>query len=315
MNMQLTASYGKGSWNAVKKWMILCACICLGFGLPVHTAAKSSDGVWDYIVAQTKESDNLHIHFLDVGQGDSMLIETPSHYTILIDGGDGEAGEKVVALLRAKGIEELDLVVATHPDIDHIGGLLPVLEEFKVKRVLDSGKLYTTKTYQRYTEILTEKKIPVSIAKEGTYLSIDPLLSLQVLNANQPGAANNQASIVLRLTYRTVDFLLMSDAESQQELKMKYNFEVESEVYKVAHHGSRTSNTRAFLNEVKPDYAVISYGRDNKLGHPTKEVVRNLRKAGAVIYATAKGGTISIESNGLSCRISSEKPDPIYGYK
>ena len=93
---------------------------------------------------------------------------------------------------------------------------------------------------------------------------------------------------------------------------MKNNFEVESEVYKVAHHGSRTSNTLAFLKKVKPDYAVVSYGKDNQLGHPTKEVVRNLQKAGAVLYATAKGGTISIETNGLTCQISSEKPDPIY---
>ena len=244
-----------------------------------------------------------------------MLIQTPSHYNILVDGGDGESGERVISELSARGVKKLDLLVATHPDIDHIGGLLSVLEKFKVKQVLDSGKLYTTRTYQRYTEILAEKQIPVTIAKEGSYITIDPLLSLQVLNANHPKATNNQASIVLRLTYRTVDFLLMSDAESQQEYKMKHNYEVESEIYKVAHHGSRTSNTFAFLKKVKPDYAVVSYGRDNQLGHPTKEVVSNLQKAGAVLYATAKGGTISIETNGLSCQISSEKPNPIFRKK
>ncbi|SDD32751.1 Metal-dependent hydrolase, beta-lactamase superfamily II [Terribacillus halophilus] len=298
----------------MKKWISM-TCIWLILSFPTSAAAESGNAIWDYIFSQTEEAGNLQVHFLDVGQGDSMLIQTPSHYNILVDGGDREAGEKVVSALSAKGVEKIDLVVATHPDIDHIGGLLPVLEKLEVKQVLDSGKLYTTRTYQRYTELLSEKKIPVTIAKEGHYLSIDPLISLQVLNANHPKATNNQASIVLRLTYRTVDFLLMSDAESQQEYKMKNNFEVESEVYKVAHHGSRTSNTLAFLKKVKPDYAVVSYGKDNQLGHPTKEVVRNLRKAGAVLYATAKGGTISIETNGLSCQISSEKPDPIYRVK
>ncbi|PAD39734.1 ComEC/Rec2 family competence protein [Terribacillus sp. 7520-G] len=298
----------------MKKWVCL-SCLCLMLVFPVNTAAESGSGIWDYIFSQTEEAGKLQVHFLDVGQGDSMLIQTPSHYNILVDGGDREAGEKVMEELLAKGVEKIDLLVATHPDIDHIGGLLPILEELEVKHVLDSGKLYTTRTYQRYTEILAEKQIPVTIAKEGHYLSIDPLISLQILNANHPKATNNQASIVLRLTYRTVDFLLMSDAEAQQEYRMRHNFEVESEVYKVAHHGSRTSNTLAFLKKVKPDYAVVSYGKDNELGHPTKEVVRNLRKTGAVLYATAKGGTISIETNGLSCRITSEKPDPIYRAK
>jgi competence protein ComEC len=293
---------------------IICLLLLLGGITPVNVAAESESGVWDYIFSQTKEVGKLRVHFLDVGQGDSILIETPSHYTILIDGGDWEAGEKVMTELHKRGVEELDLLVATHPDIDHIGGLLPVLEEMEVKKVLDSGKLYTTKTYQRYTELLEEKNIPVTIAEEGTYLMLDPLLSIQVLNANHLDASNNQASVVLRLTYRTVDFLLMSDVEAEQEKNIGRTFEVESEVYKVAHHGSRTSSTLDFLKKVKPDYAVVSYGKDNQLGHPTKEVVQNFRQAGAVLYSTAKGGTISIETNGLSCQISSEKKDPIYKY-
>ncbi len=122
--------------------------------------------------SQTDEAGKLQVHFLDVGQGDSMLIQTPSHYNILVDGGDGESGEKVISELSARGVKKLDLLVATHPDIDHIGGLLPVLEKFKVKQVLDSGKLYTTRTYQRYTEILAEKQIPVTIAKEGSYITV-----------------------------------------------------------------------------------------------------------------------------------------------
>jgi competence protein ComEC len=294
---------------------IICLVLLLCSITPVNVAAESGSGVWDYIFSQTEEPGRLRVHFLDVGQGDSMLIETPSHYTILIDGGDREAGEKVISELRKRGVEKLDLLVATHPDIDHIGGLLPVLEKIEVKKVLDSGKLYTTKTYQRYTELIEEKSIPVTIAEEGTYLTLDPLLSIQVLNANHLEATNNQASMVLRLTYRTIDFLLMSDAEAEQEENIGRTYEVESEVYKVAHHGSRTSNTLDFLKKVKPDYAVVSYGRDNQLGHPTKEVVQNLRQAGAILYSTAKGGTISIETNGLSCQISSEKTNPIYEYK
>ncbi|SNZ16274.1 Metal-dependent hydrolase, beta-lactamase superfamily II [Terribacillus aidingensis] len=294
---------------------IICLVLLLSGITPVNVAAESGSGLWDYIFSQTEEAGKLLVHFLDVGQGDSILIETPSHYTILIDGGNREAGEEVITELHNRGVEKLDLLVATHPDIDHIGGLLPVLEEIEVENVLDSGKLYTTKTYQRYTELLEEKNIPVTIAEEGTYVTLDPLLSIQVLNANHLDASNNQASMVLRLTYRTVDFLLMSDAEAEQEENIGRTFEVESEVYKVAHHGSRTSNTLDFLKKVQPVYAVVSYGRDNQLGHPTKEVVQNLRKTGAVLYSTAKGGTISMETNGLSCKISSEKKDPIYEYK
>jgi len=241
---------------------------------------------------------DLQVHFIDVGQGDSMLIETPSDKTILIDGGPPEAGSKVVSYLQDQQIEKIDLLIATHPDMDHIGGLPHVMEKIRVKRILDSGKLHNTSIYAAYLQQIRKQNIPVHIAMENEKIRIDPALSIRVLNTYGATKTNNQSSIALKLTYEEVDFLLMSDVEMEQEKKLMETHDVEAEIIKVAHHGSNTSTSFPFLKAVNPETALLTYSKENDFGHPVDRVIANLNKINAAIYSTASFGDVLIKTDG-----------------
>ena len=241
---------------------------------------------------------DMQVHFIDVGQGDSMLIQTPSNKTILIDGGPPEAGEKVVSYLKEQRISSIDLLVATHPDIDHIGGLPHVMKEVQVKNILDSGKLHSTKTYTDYLEQIRKQNIPVQIAMENEKVKLDPALTIRILNTYGATKTNNQSSIVLKITYEEVDFLFMSDIEMEQEKKLLEDHNLEAEIIKVAHHGSNTSTSFPFLQEVKPETALLTYSKANDFGHPVDRVIDNLNKINATIYSTAAFGDIVIRTDG-----------------
>jgi len=241
----------------------------------------------------------MKVHFIDVGQGDSTLIETPSNKTILIDGGPPEAGEELLVYLKKKRIRKIDLLITTHPDIDHIGGLVPVIEKLKIKRVLDSGKLHSTKTYRAYLRAIRQKKIPFEIAEQNDYIQIDSKLVIQVINAfDRDKKDNNEASIVLKISHGAVSFLMMADAEIEQEKEIMKQYDLEADILKVGHHGSNTSTSRAFIEAVQPETAILTYSRENKYGHPVSRVIKNLNKQGSQIYSTATFGDTIVWSNG-----------------
>ena len=242
----------------------------------------------------------MTVHFINVGQGDSILIETPSKEHILIDGGPPDASDKVITYLKEQNIKEIDLLVATHPDIDHIGGLLKVLDNFSIKEIWDTGKFYYTRTYHRYFRKINKKSIPLKIVDVDTLINFGDQneVSLNVLNANSLFKTNNQSSLALSLTYGSVDFLLMSDVERKQEIKIMQRADVASEILKVAHHGSDTSSSFAFLQAVDPEVAILSYGIDNTYGHPVGITVDKLLDVGATIYSTAKAGDVIITTDG-----------------
>lgn len=241
----------------------------------------------------------MRVHFIDVGQGDSMLIETPENQTILIDGGEPDSGERLVEYLREQKIEEIDLMIATHPDFDHIGGLIEVLEHFPVHTVLENGDLRATKTYAKYRLQLLKEEIPVKIAKENQRIQLDDKVGLHILHAIRDHAENaNQSAIVLKLTYDTVDFLFMSDVEAAQEKEIAKKYDIETEILKVAHHGSSSSSSMKFLNEANPQVAIISYSMSNDYGHPVKRVIDNLMKIESQIFSTAVYGDIVVETDG-----------------
>jgi competence protein ComEC len=243
---------------------------------------------------------DFQVHFLDVGQGDSILVFFPDGKTMLIDGGKREMGKYVVQYIQEQGIKSLDLVVSTHPDADHLGGLLEVLEHIPVKAVMDSGKTHTTLIYSDYLRLLQSKGIPVSIAREGQLLDIDKRVRVEVLNSGDAHEDNNEASVVLKLSMNTIDFLLTGDAEEKQEAEMVQAFNVEAEVLKAGHHGSATSTSDVFLDEVKPKVAILSYGLDNSYGHPHKEVLERLNRWGTSIFSTAQSGSIVVKTNGTT---------------
>ncbi|MFD1360731.1 ComEC/Rec2 family competence protein [Lentibacillus salinarum] len=245
-----------------------------------------------------EQQPNMDVHFINVGQGDSMLIQTPSEKNILIDGGRPAAGKKVTAFLNEQNVEKLDLVIATHPDIDHIGGLPEVMKSFNVEKIMDTGKIHSTRTYARYVSRILEQKIPIEIAEQHELIKIDPYLKIRVLNTHNSSQSNNASSIVLKLTFNQMDFLLMSDVGKEQERRLMEKYDLNSEIVKVAHHGSRTSTSLEFLQAVNPNAAVLTYGQKNEYGHPVDRVMENLHKVDTTIYPTAMFGDITVRTDG-----------------
>lgn len=261
----------------------------------------------DHSVYSASKKKEMEVHFINVGQGDSMLIQTPNNKNILIDAGRPEYGKQVVKYLKKYGVNKIDLMIATHPDIDHIGGLPYVMKAIKTDKIIDSGKLYTTKTYGRYINQIRKQNIPVTIAKENTKLKLDSKVQMTVLNTYAKGRNNNQSSIALKVTYEEIDFLLMSDIEQKQEKRLSKTYDIRAEIIKVAHHGSKTSSSLAFLQEVNPQVAILTYSKENDYGHPVNRVIENLNKINAHIYSTAAFGNVVIHTDGKNYFIIPEK--------
>ena len=250
--------------------------------------------------------DEMRVHFIDVGQGDSIFIESPDGKTMLIDGGVKGAGEEIVAYLKELGVQKLDAVVATHPDADHIGGLIAVLNSMAIGQFYDSGKVHTSQTFEEMLTLIDMKNIPYNIPKTGDTITFDDVVSVKVLSADETASDNNDASIVLKVTYGDVSFLLTGDAGVALEKEMLTK-EVKSTVLKAGHHGSNTSSSQSFIQAVHPEVTVLSYGEDNKYGHPHKEVVERLQAVGSEIYATAEAGTVIVSTDGVNYDVSAKE--------
>ena len=250
----------------------------------------------------SEAGDDMRVHFLDVGQGDSILIESPNDEYMLIDGGDKGSGDEIVAYLQQRGIDTLDVVVATHPDADHIGGLIDVLENVTIERWVDSGKAHTSQTYIEMLSLIDEKGIDFTVAERGDTVAFDDALTVDVVYADPASNDNNEASVVLKMTYNERSFLFAADAGIKEEGKMASS-DIDADVLKAGHHGSNTSSSEAFIQAVSPDITVLSYGEGNKYGHPHKEVTDLLAKYNSLVYSTAESGTIVIETDGVNMSV------------
>lgn len=248
----------------------------------------------------------MRVHFIDVGQGDSILIESPNGKTMLIDGGVKGAGQQVVSYLKELGVNKLDQVVATHPDADHIGGLIPVLQTIPIEQFYDSGKVHTSQTFEEMLMAIDQKHIPYYVPKTGDLIEFDKDVTVKVLNANEHATDNNDASIVLKVVYGNVSFLLTGDAGIALEKEMMQN-DVTATILKAGHHGSNTSSSEEFIRAVKPEVTILSYGEDNKYGHPHAEVVDRLQAMGSNIYATAESGTIIVATDGVNYTVNGKE--------
>jgi len=263
--------------------------------------------------------ERLSVSFLDVGQGDSIVIRTPDGKTIVIDGGQGateksrfDAGEEVlIPFLESAGIKTIDMVVATHPDFDHLGGLVTLLRsKIPVRAVLDCGITHTSKAYENFLAAIKARKIPLAVPKKGETLDWGEGVRAQVLAPQLPlekrlGRDLNESSIVIRLEYRNVSFLFTGDAETSTEDEiLSSGARVRSTILKVSHHGSRTASSPGFFYAVNPEVAVISAGRRNKFDHPHWETVKLFREAGARILQTDQQGTITITTDGETYEIN-----------
>ncbi len=242
---------------------------------------------------------DLKVHFIDVGQGDSTFIEFPNGETMLIDAGEWTEAEKVIDYINKCGANKIDYLIVTHPHSDHIGGLSYVINEFETGKMYMPKVSHQTKTFENLLDAIEENDLPVFSAKEGVVICENEQLKIQIIAPVSDGYESlNDYSAVIRLDYGETSFLFMGDAEQISENEIEADVNVD--VYKVGHHGSKTSSSKEFLYRVMPEIAVISVGEDNDYGHPSKPVLTRLNEIGAKILRTDECGDIVIQSDGIN---------------
>ena len=246
----------------------------------------------------------LRVSFLDVGQGDSILIESPSGAELLIDGGkDGSAARMLPRELGPLD-RTLDAVLATHPDADHIGGLPAILARYRVGTFLEPGRTHASSQAEQLQEEVAQEGAAHVLLTRGMRLHLGGGAYADVLHPEDNVSKlrdTNDASVVLRLVYGDTAFMLTGDAAEwvEERLVTRHGSELRSDVLKAGHHGSKTSTGDAFLGAVQPQIVVISAGRGNSYGHPHPEVLENIREAGAATVGTYDHGTITFVSDGV----------------
>lgn len=255
---------------------------------------------------------NVTVYFIDVGQGDSVFIDTPN-LDMLIDGGPRGAGNAVVEYLRGLGVTRIDYVVATHPDADHIGGLITVLTEYNATytpTIIDSGYVAETETYQDYITLANQRTLEYAV--RGQVYVLSAYVNVTVLNPQNPLEFDdtNDNSVVLKLQVFNVTFLFEGDCEAESEASiMEAGFNLTSIILKVGHHGSQDATSPAYLEAVNPKIAVISVGLGNSYGHPDQETLGKLADMGVIVYRTDLNGNIVITTDGINYYVTTEKSD------
>jgi competence protein ComEC len=248
------------------------------------------------------------VAFLDVGQGDAIYIEAPNGNQMLIDGGPSAA-----SVLRALSSvmpfydHSINLVLATHPDQDHVGGLPSVIERMDVQGVVTTDNSAKTGVYTAFEKIIAAKHVRRILARTGERIILDSGVALEILFPDRSvrGWETNTGSIVARLSYGSESFMLTGDSPQAIEkyLVGKYGGILHTTVLKLGHHGSKTSSSSEFLSAVNPDYAVISAGHNNKYGHPHKEVLDLLARLKISSISTIDRGTVVIKTDGTDLMV------------
>lgn len=261
--------------------------------------------IW-YVVIQ-KEKAVLTVVFLAVGQGDSIFIEAPNGNQILIDGGADKKVLRELGKVLPFYDRSINMIIATHPDKDHIGGLPDILKRYKVETFLESGVESNTGTYRTLKNILQNNNVDIVTVENTMTIVLDEDITLEILfpDRDAKGLESNTASIVSRLVYGETEFLFTGDSPKNIEsyLVSRISNNLESDVLKVGHHGSRTSTSEQFLAIVNPEYAIISAGENNQYGHPNIEVINLLEQFEIKILSTIEEKTIIFKSNGVNLKI------------
>ena len=255
----------------------------------------------------TKETKNntivdstLEIYFFDVGQADSILIKEKD-YTMLIDGGNQSDGENLVKYLQEElNINDIDILVGTHPHEDHIGGLPDIISSLSIGKIYLPNATTTTKIFEKLLDTIAEKNYKITVPKVDEEINLNNM-NFKVLYTGTDESDLNNTSIVLKLEYGKTSYLLTGDATDKTEEKI-LDKDIEADVLKVGHHGSSYSSTEAFLNKVNPQYAIIQVGKDNKYNHPTKTTLDKLKEKNIKIYRTDEHSTIKLISDGTNIK-------------
>ena len=299
----------------IKKWatsalaalIFFCAPLlggCMGSSAPTFSAGHKADG-------------SITVKVLNIGQGDSILIQT-GEKTVLVDTSDVDERDKLRAELKKADVKKIDTVILTHPHADHIGGMDVLLDEYTVGMVYDNGMPSTSKLFLGYVKKLKDKHIErkglvagdrVDLGGGAVFEVLGPSAAL-VKEGNVKGYKHdpNNESVVGRLVYGNFSMMLTGDAEKKEEQAiLASGSPVQSTILKSGHHGSKTSSTADFLRAVRPEAALISCGVNNDYGHPHKETMKKYHALDIPIYVTAANGTITVTSDGKTYDISVEK--------
>lgn len=253
--------------------------------------------------AVTATDAGLEVQFLDIGQGDSILVRSKGQ-TMLVDAGNNEYGEGLVTYLKDQGVTKIDYLIGTHPDADHIGGLDVVINKLDIGKVYMPKKQNNTKTFEEVLTAISKKGLKVTSPKAGASFHVGEA-TVTILGPIKSYEDNNNNSIVLKVTHGSNSFLLMGDAELESEEDLvDAGEDLSATVLKAGHHGSHSSTSQSLLKAVNPTYAVISCGVDNKYGHPHKETMTYLNRASVKIYRTDQQKTITMQSDGSKLTIT-----------
>lgn len=247
----------------------------------------------------------LVVHFLDVGQGDAVLLQGED-FTILVDAGRHDRSD-VVPHLKRVNVETIDLFIGTHPHADHIGQCAPVLREFPVVEVWMSGDEHSTLTFERCLDAILQTDAGYREPRAGDVFQVGSA-RIEIVHPDELTGSFNNNSLVVRLVYGDVAFLLAGDAEAEAEgAILRRGHELTAQVLKLGHHGSRTSSTTEFLQAIQPDIAVYSAGRNNSYGHPHAETLHATAALGIPVYGTDVFGTIRVTTDGRSYVVMTER--------
>ena len=277
-------------------FILLCLITSIIVYITINSTINDSDGL-------------LKVYFIDTGQSDCILIETPHGKHMLIDSGDNGDESVVRSFLNSKSVKQIEYAFFTHPHADHIGGAYEVVNEYEVLNIIMPDKSIDTVTYKKLVDETSRKKITALHPEPNFPLTVDGV-NITVFSpvGDDYGSNINNYSIVLRMDYGDTSFLFTGDAEEKNELEMlNAGFDLDIDILKVGHHGSTTSSSIMFLQAVTPEYSIILCGTNNKYGHPHDETISKLNDFSSVVYRTDQNGDITVTTDGTQITVTAEK--------
>lgn len=299
---------------AITAIIVIVVILLFGNKLSMDNIETMFSNISENVVAQESpdintnvvEGQDVVVKFFDVGQADSIFVQSAG-VNMLIDAGTNNMGNTVVQNLKDLGITKIDYLVGTHPHEDHIGGMDDVINNFEIGTIYMPKVQTNTKTFEDVLDAISNKGLTITTPEVGYVFEVGNT-KCEVMCAGtgttEENSNLNLSSIVIRMVYGEESFLFMGDAEEKNESSRQWP---QTTVLKLGHHGSDTSSSESFLNQVKPEISVISVGINNTYGHPKKTTLDKLNALGTSIYRTDQNGTITITCDGTNCVVTTEK--------